>query len=95
MNHSFYSVTYDVKFSAGAIAIDGSDFSDGRKSVLVGMVECTGVEGSLSDCPHESGLQTCLGVGGAGVVCQGKGIAIMKYDTLRKQIKWLLCMPAI
>ena len=53
--------------------------------MLVGMVECTGVEGSLSDCPHESGLQTCLGVGGAGVVCQGKRIILMmKHDTLRK-----------
>lgn len=55
----------------GAIAIDGSQFSDTSDTVLVSAVNCSGMESSLSDCSYETSPTTCNEGGVAGVVCQG------------------------
>ena len=56
---------------AGAVAVEGSEFSVTGRSVVIGAVNCSGVETSLSACPFETLPDTCAG-GIAGIVCQGK-----------------------
>lgn len=58
---------------SGAIAVEGSEFSGTGKPVVIGAVNCSGMETSLPDCPFETLPGTCTG-GVAGIVCQGMGI---------------------
>lgn len=61
-------------FQTGAIAVAGSEFSYSGNPVVVGAVNCSGMETSLSDCSFETLPTTCTGGGVAGIVCQGKEV---------------------
>lgn len=84
LQFSAYGTYYNIVFEGacdycsptGAIAVDGSEFTSTSNPVLIGAVNCTGMEVSLSDCSIETFQGTCIGEV-AGIVCQGEQIKII------------------
>lgn len=54
---------------AGAIAVQGGQFSDPDSPVFIGAVNCSGQEANLLECSSELSPASCVEV--AGIVCQG------------------------